>query len=67
MFSQQQRQELRRHSLSRVLCDNSGLTEVPTDPFSVGMYPEHFLSCTSIPSMDLDAWKEEPEKVVHDK
>ncbi|KAM9466397.1 thyroid peroxidase [Clarias gariepinus] len=59
VFSQQQRQELQRHSLSRVLCDNSGLTEVPADPFIIGMYPEHFLSCTSIPSMDLEAWKEE--------
>ncbi|XP_047677522.1 thyroid peroxidase [Tachysurus fulvidraco] len=62
VFSQQQRQELQRHSLSRVLCDNSGLTEVPIDPFSAGKYPEHFRSCTIIPSMDLDVWKENPEK-----
>ncbi|KAK3563735.1 hypothetical protein QTP86_034458 [Hemibagrus guttatus] len=61
VFSQQQRQELQRHSLSRVICDNSGLTEVPTDLFSAGKYPEHFRSCTSIPSMDLHAWEEDHE------
>ncbi|KAI4905455.1 hypothetical protein NFI96_028088, partial [Prochilodus magdalenae] len=62
VFSPQQRQQLQRHSLSRVFCDNSGVTEVPLDPFTVGTYPEDFLLCSSVPSLDLGAWKEEPEK-----
>ncbi|XP_072546433.1 thyroid peroxidase [Salminus brasiliensis] len=62
VLSPLQRQELQKHSLSRVLCDNSGLTEVPHDPFTMGTYPEDFLSCDRVPSLDLDAWKEDPER-----
>ncbi|XP_066541892.1 thyroid peroxidase [Hoplias malabaricus] len=62
VFSPQQRVELQRHSLSRVFCDNSEVTEVPLDAFTVGTYPKDFLLCRSIPSVDLDPWKEDPEK-----
>ncbi|KAG9268743.1 thyroid peroxidase [Astyanax mexicanus] len=62
VFSPLQRQELQKHSLSRVFCDNSGLTEVPLDPFTVGMYPKDFVSCASVPSLDLEAWKEDTER-----
>ncbi|XP_076834778.1 thyroid peroxidase isoform X2 [Brachyhypopomus gauderio] len=62
VFSELQRQELQKHSLSRVICDNSGLTEVPLDPFTVGTYPKDFLLCSSLPSLDLDMWQEDPEK-----
>ncbi|KAL7873060.1 hypothetical protein AOLI_G00121310 [Acnodon oligacanthus] len=66
VFSPWQRQELQSHSLSRVFCDSSGVTEVPLDPFTVGTYPEDFLLCSSVPSLDLNAWKEEPEKDISD-
>uniref|UniRef100_A0A673GHE6 Thyroid peroxidase n=1 Tax=Sinocyclocheilus rhinocerous TaxID=307959 RepID=A0A673GHE6_9TELE len=58
VFSPKQRQELQTHSLSRVICDNSGVTEVPLDPFRLGSYPEDFVFCGNVPSMDLEAWRD---------
>uniref|UniRef100_A0A4W4F426 Thyroid peroxidase n=1 Tax=Electrophorus electricus TaxID=8005 RepID=A0A4W4F426_ELEEL len=62
VFSALQKQELQKHSLSHVICDNSGVVEVPLDPFTVGTYPKDFLLCSSLPSLDLNAWKDDPEK-----
>ncbi|XP_043088197.1 thyroid peroxidase isoform X2 [Puntigrus tetrazona] len=58
VFSPKQRQELQTHSLSRVICDNSGVTEVPLDAFRRSSYPEDFVSCGNVPSMDLEAWRD---------
>ena len=60
MFTEAQRRELGRHSLSRVICDNTGLTRVPRDAFRVGQWPQDFESCDRIPGMDLRAWREAP-------
>lgn len=60
MFTEAQRRELGRHSLSRVICDNTGLTHVPRDAFRVGQWPQDFESCDLIPGMDLRAWREAP-------
>uniref|UniRef100_A0A2K5NXF9 Thyroid peroxidase n=1 Tax=Cercocebus atys TaxID=9531 RepID=A0A2K5NXF9_CERAT len=58
VFTDTQRHELEKHSLSRVICDNTGLTRVPVDAFRVGKFPEDFESCDSIPGMNLEAWRE---------
>lgn len=58
VFTDAQRHELEKHSLSRVICDNTGLTRVPADAFRVGKFPEDFESCDSIPGMNLEAWRE---------
>nr|XP_055109423.1 thyroid peroxidase isoform X3 [Symphalangus syndactylus]XP_055109425.1 thyroid peroxidase isoform X3 [Symphalangus syndactylus] len=58
IFTDAQRRELEKHSLSRVICDNTGLTRVPVDAFQVGKFPEDFESCDSIPGMNLEAWRE---------
>ncbi|ELR60992.1 Thyroid peroxidase [Bos mutus] len=60
VFTEAQRRELGRHSLSRVICDNTGLTRVPRDAFRVGQWPQDFESCDRIPGMDLRAWREAP-------
>ncbi|XP_058934825.1 thyroid peroxidase isoform X3 [Kogia breviceps] len=60
VFTEAQRQELGRHSLSRVICDNTGLSRVPRDAFRVGTWPREFESCDSIPGMHLGAWREAP-------
>ncbi|XP_023974729.1 thyroid peroxidase [Physeter macrocephalus] len=60
VFTEAQRQELGRHSLSRVICDNTGLSRVPRDAFRVGTWPREFESCASIPGMNLGAWREAP-------
>ncbi|KAM6149578.1 thyroid peroxidase [Erethizon dorsatum] len=58
VFTEAQRQQLGKHSLSRVVCDNSGLTHVPRDAFRVGQFPQDFESCEHIPGLDLEAWRE---------
>lgn len=58
MFTEAQRQELQKHSLSRVVCDNTGLTWVPADAFRGGQFPRDFKSCKDIPGLSLDAWRE---------
>ncbi|XP_058143825.2 thyroid peroxidase [Dasypus novemcinctus] len=58
IFTEAQRHELEKHSLSRIICDNSGLTRVPVDAFQVGKSPQDFESCENIPGMNLDVWRE---------
>ncbi|KAM4040370.1 thyroid peroxidase [Anomaloglossus baeobatrachus] len=62
VFTEKQKLELERHSLSRVICDNTGLTHAPPDAFLMANYPEGFESCDNIPSMNLEAWKENPHQ-----
>lgn len=62
MFTDAQRAEIQGHSLSRVICDNSGLNEVPADPFRLRQYPKDFLFCTNLPTMNLKAWQEDLSK-----
>ncbi|XP_048829891.1 thyroid peroxidase isoform X2 [Brienomyrus brachyistius] len=62
MFTDAQRAEIQRHSLSRVICDNSGLNEVPTDPFRLKQYPKDFQPCKNLPTMNLKAWQEDLSK-----
>uniref|UniRef100_A0A3P9AB63 Thyroid peroxidase n=1 Tax=Esox lucius TaxID=8010 RepID=A0A3P9AB63_ESOLU len=60
VFTERQRMELQTHSLSCVICDNSEINEAPLDPFVFGRYPDGFRLCSNIPSMSLEAWREEP-------
>ncbi|XP_030051017.1 thyroid peroxidase [Microcaecilia unicolor] len=58
IFTKIQRHKLEKHSLSRVICDNTGLTHMPTDAFQLSKYPQDFLPCDQIPGINLEAWKE---------
>ncbi|XP_078542887.1 lactoperoxidase-like isoform X2 [Lissotriton helveticus] len=58
VFSKKQRSALSTISLSRIICDNSGLTEVPRDVFIGSEYPQGFVSCKSLNELDLSAWAE---------
>ncbi|XP_071404250.1 thyroid peroxidase [Pithys albifrons albifrons] len=58
VFTEAQKHELRKHSLARVICDNTGITEVPADVFQLGKFPQDFKHCTKIPGMNLEAWQE---------
>ncbi|KAM4867311.1 thyroid peroxidase [Thomomys bottae] len=58
VFSTAQRRELERHSLARVICDNTGLTRVSVDAFHTGDFPRDFVPCEDIPGLDLEAWRE---------
>lgn len=59
IFTQHQKAELSKGSLSRIICDNTDIREVPYDPFRFGKYPSDYVSCNHIPSMNLEAWREE--------
>ncbi|XP_074845242.1 thyroid peroxidase [Carettochelys insculpta] len=58
VFTEAQRHELKKHSLSRIICDNTGLSEVPLDAFQLGKFPQDFESCDNIPGINLEAWQE---------
>ena len=59
MFTQQQKAELVKASLSRIICDNSDVREVPYDPFRFETYPSNYLPCNHLPSINLEVWREE--------
>ncbi|XP_039914108.1 thyroid peroxidase [Hirundo rustica] len=58
VFTEAQKHELRKHSLSRVICDNTGISEVPSDAFQLGKFPQDFKHCNNIPGINLEAWQE---------
>ncbi|XP_030299404.1 thyroid peroxidase isoform X1 [Sparus aurata] len=59
VFTQQQKAELLKGSLSQIICDNTDIREVPPDSFRLRKYPSGHISCDCIQSMTLEAWREE--------
>nr|XP_056720949.1 eosinophil peroxidase-like [Euleptes europaea] len=57
IFTPEQRKALSAVSLSRIICDNSHLREVPRDVFRPSRYPQDFVSCNAIPRLSLFPWK----------
>ncbi|XP_072445622.1 eosinophil peroxidase-like isoform X1 [Chiloscyllium punctatum] len=60
-FTTSQQQALQRVSLSRIICDNTRIKDLPQDAFTFRPYPEGFVKCAQIPQVDLSAWKENME------
>ncbi|XP_062859634.1 eosinophil peroxidase [Trichomycterus rosablanca] len=60
VFSPAQRHSLRTVSLSRIICDNTHISLVPSDPFVRTSYPDQLLPCThtNITHLNPSAWKE---------
>ena len=57
VFSKKQLNEIRKASLSRILCDNlKGIVSVQTDSFQAGSEFNR-VSCDRIPGVDLNQWK----------
>ncbi|XP_078076689.1 myeloperoxidase-like [Mustelus asterias] len=65
MFTKQQKEELRKTTLSRIICDNTGIQRIPVDVLSLNQYPNDFVRCNSsvIPSLNLSAWREDVTEV----
>ncbi|KAI5099534.1 eosinophil peroxidase isoform 2 precursor [Silurus meridionalis] len=61
VFTPQQRDALNRVSLSRIICDNTGISRVPRDAFSFSPNQASFVNCRSIPVVNLSAWRESRE------
>ncbi|KAJ0057305.1 hypothetical protein NL108_002279 [Boleophthalmus pectinirostris] len=64
VFTRRQRIALSRVSLSRVICDNTGITSVPRDAYSVLSNSNRLMQCSSLPSVDLTAWRDRPCSVL---
>ncbi|XP_053196572.1 eosinophil peroxidase isoform X1 [Scomber japonicus] len=60
VFTRRQRSALSCASLSKIICDNTGINAVPTDPFSVLSNRNRLVRCSSIRSVNLLAWRERP-------
>ncbi|XP_061460712.1 myeloperoxidase-like [Rhineura floridana] len=58
VFTPRQQRALSSASLSRMICDNTHIQEVPMDVFKVNRYPNGFVNCDQIRGLDLSAWKE---------
>ncbi|XP_032404123.1 thyroid peroxidase-like [Xiphophorus hellerii] len=60
VFTRQQREQLWKTSLSRIICENSDIQEIPADPFRLARYPAGFLHCSAVPALSLEAWRDDP-------
>uniref|UniRef100_UPI00398E3C45 myeloperoxidase-like n=1 Tax=Pristiophorus japonicus TaxID=55135 RepID=UPI00398E3C45 len=61
IFTASQQQALKQVSLSRLICDNTRIEELPQYVFRFRPYPEGYVNCTQIPRVDLSAWNEDVE------
>ncbi|CAH1239207.1 PXDN [Branchiostoma lanceolatum] len=59
-FTEEQLEEIKKTSLARILCDNTdGTTHLQPDVFKLPTQPgNERVSCSSLPEMDLNKWKE---------
>ncbi|KFZ51250.1 Myeloperoxidase, partial [Antrostomus carolinensis] len=57
VFTPQQSSSLAEISLSRIICDNTGISQVPRRIFQANRYPRDFVNCSQIPKLDLRAWR----------
>ncbi|XP_038123612.1 eosinophil peroxidase isoform X2 [Cyprinodon tularosa] len=58
VFTTRQRQALSAVTLSRVICDNTGITSVPADAFSIISSRNRLVQCSGLRRLDLSAWRE---------
>ncbi|XP_028259827.1 eosinophil peroxidase-like [Parambassis ranga] len=58
VFTPEQRAALSSASLSKIICDNTGITSVPKDPFTITSNKNRLTPCSDIPGLDLSAWRE---------
>ncbi|XP_051540925.1 myeloperoxidase-like isoform X2 [Myxocyprinus asiaticus] len=57
VFTTKQKASLAPVSLARIICDNTGIRNVPYDPFRFSSSAS-FVSCDNIPAFDLTPWIE---------
>ncbi|KAI3362364.1 hypothetical protein L3Q82_012664, partial [Scortum barcoo] len=58
VFTPAQRRALSSASISRIICDNTGITSVTRDAFAIPSNRNPLVRCSSIPSVNLQAWRE---------
>ncbi|KAK2823715.1 hypothetical protein Q7C36_020315 [Tachysurus vachellii] len=62
VFTQAQTSALSRVSLSRIICDNTGISRVPRNPFILSRNQANFVNCRNILGIDLSPWKESKDR-----
>ncbi|KAJ4926074.1 hypothetical protein JOQ06_008258 [Pogonophryne albipinna] len=58
VFSPAQRAALSTSTISRIICDNTGISSIPTDTFSVISNRNRLVRCSSIRRLNLSAWRD---------
>lgn len=58
-FSPGQLEEIRKSSLSKIVCDALGQSVIQKDPFSLVNRKNPFVKCKDLHTLDLYQWKEE--------
>ncbi|XP_071339083.1 eosinophil peroxidase-like [Trachinotus anak] len=58
VFTEDQRESLGETSLARIICDNTGITEVPERPFQYRPRGSGYTQCKDIPAFDLSPWRD---------
>ncbi|XP_036384587.1 eosinophil peroxidase-like [Megalops cyprinoides] len=56
VFTSRQRASLASVSLARIICDNTGITDVPSDPFLFHPRGAGYTRCQDIPPFNLTPW-----------
>ncbi|XP_054629216.1 eosinophil peroxidase-like isoform X2 [Dunckerocampus dactyliophorus] len=62
VFTKAQRASLAGTSFSRIICDNTGISEVPDQPFLFRPRGYGYTKCSDIPPFDLTPWQEPPHE-----
>ncbi|XP_008300694.1 eosinophil peroxidase [Stegastes partitus] len=60
VFTPRQRAALSTATLSRIICDNTGITSVPLDAFNVISQRNRLTQCSRLTPLNLSAWRERP-------
>uniref|UniRef100_A0A8C7YM24 Myeloid-specific peroxidase n=1 Tax=Oryzias sinensis TaxID=183150 RepID=A0A8C7YM24_9TELE len=60
VFTPSQRAALRSVSMSRIICDNTGIAAVPMDAYRIVSSSNRLVRCSSIAGLSLAAWRERP-------
>ncbi|XP_029300338.1 eosinophil peroxidase-like isoform X1 [Cottoperca gobio] len=58
VFTAAQRAALSTATMSNIICQNTGITSVPTDVFSVLSNRNRLVQCSNIQRLNLSAWRE---------
>ncbi|KAJ8379309.1 hypothetical protein SKAU_G00000870 [Synaphobranchus kaupii] len=58
IFTSRQRESLSHASFARILCDNTGIADVPINPFLYQTRGSGYTRCQRIPTFDLSPWQE---------
>ena len=61
VFTRAQKTSLASVSLARIICDNTGIGDVPSNPFIFRPRGSGYIKCDDIPPFDLRPWLETGE------